>query len=178
MIPHKKHARVAAGVLLLLSADFASAQQTVEDSGIATYVRDNQVYELEKGHIVVVVNEKGILIADDPSLPTHNTTSDCIGMFEEFPDGTYKGSGYCTNTDHREGHKLFVRWSALRAKAPPPSPSFLRDHMGAAFSAGKDRRSTPISANRFCCGATEQAPFGLATGFQPRSDRSGELRPL
>jgi hypothetical protein len=112
MIPHKNHARIAAGVLLLLSADFASAQQTVDDSGIATYVRDNQVYELEKGHIVVLVNEKGILIADDPSLATHNTTSDCIGMFEEFPDGTYKGSGYCTNTDHREGHKLFLRWSA------------------------------------------------------------------
>jgi hypothetical protein len=39
------------------------------------------------------------------------TNVDCTGMFEEFPDRTYKGNGYCTNTD-REGDKSFARWSA------------------------------------------------------------------
>ena len=69
-------------------------------------MRDNKVFELEKGHIVVLVDEKGITMAEDPSNPLHMSVVDCAGFFEEFPDKTYKGNGYCTNTD-REGDKAF-----------------------------------------------------------------------
>ncbi len=110
MIPHKMHGLVAASVLLMFSADLAWAQQKIEEAGRAFSVRDNQVSELEEGHIVVLVNVKGVTMTDDPSHPLNMTAIDCTGIFEEFPDGKYKGNGYCTNTDP-EGHKLIFRWS-------------------------------------------------------------------
>ena len=96
---------------LTLGSGLAPAQQRIEEAGTDTVMRDNKVFELEKGHIVILVDEKGITMAEDPSNPLHMSVVDCAGFFEEFPDKTYKGNGYCTNTD-REGDKLFNRWTA------------------------------------------------------------------
>ena len=110
MISHKIHGLVAASVLLMSMADFAWAQQSLEEAGRDFVVRDNQVTELEEGHTVILVNEKGVTMTDDPSNPLNMTAVDCKGIFEEFSDGKYHGNGYCTNTD-RDGHKLISRWS-------------------------------------------------------------------
>jgi hypothetical protein len=112
MITHKTSALAAANVLLmLLSAELVWAQQKIEEAGMDIVVRDYQVSELEKGHVITIPNEKGVTITDDPSNPLHMTAIDCTGMFEEFSDGAYKGNGYCTNTD-REGDKIIFSWSA------------------------------------------------------------------
>jgi hypothetical protein len=110
MIPHKMHGLVGASVLLMFSADPAWAQQKIEEAGTDFAVRDNQVSELEKGHIVVLVKTKGVTIMDDPSHPLNMTAPDCTGIFEEFPDGKFKGNGYCAAAD-QDGHKLFSAWS-------------------------------------------------------------------
>ena len=110
MITHKTPMLAAAGVLLMLSADLGWAQQRIEEAGMDIVVRDYQVSELEKGHVVIITNEKGVTITDDPSNPFHMTSVDCTGMVEEFSDGTYKGNGYCINTD-REGDKIVFRWT-------------------------------------------------------------------
>jgi hypothetical protein len=109
MIPHKMHGLLASS-LLMFSADLAQAQQKIEEAGIDVVVRDNHVSELEEGHVVVLIDVKGVRMTDDPSDPLNMTTIDCTGMFEEFPDGKYNGDGYCTNMD-LEGHKLIFRWS-------------------------------------------------------------------
>jgi hypothetical protein len=96
---------------LTLDADLAPAQQRIEEVGTDTVMRDNKVFELEKGHLVILVDEKGVTMTDNLSNPLHMSLVDCAGFFEEFPDKTYKGNGYCINTD-RDGDKLFNRWTA------------------------------------------------------------------
>jgi hypothetical protein len=111
MILHKNACLVTATVLVMFSADLAGAQQKIEEAGRDFVVRNNQVSELEEGHVVILVSEKGVTMTDDPSHPLNMTAVDCTGIFEEFPDGKYKGNGYCTNTD-QDGDKLISRWSA------------------------------------------------------------------
>ena len=111
MISHKDACFVAASVLVIFSADAGWAQQRIEEAGMDIVVRDYQVSELEKGHVLVIPKETGITVTDDPSNPLHMTAVDCTGMIEEFPGGKYKGTGYCTNTD-REGGKIVFRWNA------------------------------------------------------------------
>jgi hypothetical protein len=110
MISQKNACFFATSVLLMYSGDLAWAQQKIEEAGRNVAVRDNQVSELEEGHIVVLVNTKGVTMTDDPSHPLNMTAVDCKGIFEEFSDGKYNGNGYCIGTD-REGHKLISRWS-------------------------------------------------------------------
>jgi hypothetical protein len=111
MISQKNTCLAAASVLVMFSADIGWAQQKIEEAGRDFVMRDNQVSELEEGHIVVLVSEKGVTMTDDPSNPLNMTAVDCKGIFEEFPDGKYKGNGYCTNTDE-DGDKLISRWIA------------------------------------------------------------------
>ena len=116
MISQKNASLVAVSVLLMYSGDLAWAQQKIEEAGTNVAVRDNQVSELEEGHIVVFINTKGVIMTDDPSHPFNMTPIDCMGIVEEFPDGKYKGNGYCTNTDP-EGDKLFSSWSEDAAES-------------------------------------------------------------
>jgi len=111
MISHKNAYLVAASVLMMSSAEIALAQQKIEEAGRDFMIRDNQVSEVEEGHVVVLISEKGITMTDDPSHPLNMTTVDCTGIFEEFPDGKYKGNGYCTNKD-RDGDQVVARWTA------------------------------------------------------------------
>ena len=118
MITYKVSMPAAAGILLVLSTASAWAQQRIEEAGMDVVVRDYQVSELEKGHNVIIANEKGITVTDEPSNPLHMTAVDCTGIAEEFSDGKFKGTGYCTNTD-REGHKIVFRWNVNSAAAGP-----------------------------------------------------------
>jgi len=111
MIRHKTPMLTAAGALLMLSSDLVWAQQRIQEAGMDIVVRNYQVSDLEEGHVVIIPNETGITITEDPSNPLHMTAVDCTGMFEEFADKTYKGNGYCTNTDG-EGDKIIFKWSA------------------------------------------------------------------
>ncbi len=108
---HTARALAASGVLLALSANPVWAQK-IDEAGIDSVVRDNKAFEVEKDHVVVLINEKGISISDDFSHPIYMTIVDCVGMFEEFPDKTYKGNGYCTNTDKDGDKALLVGTSA------------------------------------------------------------------
>jgi hypothetical protein len=114
MISQKNACFFATSVLLMYSGDLAWAQQKIEEAGRNVAVRDNQVSELEEGHIVVLINTKGVIMPDDPSHPFNMAPIDCMGIVEELPDGTYKGNGYCTNTDP-EGDKVFSTWSESSA---------------------------------------------------------------
>jgi hypothetical protein len=111
MISQRNACLVAASVLAMFSTDLAWGQQRIEESGMDIVVRDYQISELEKGHVLTIPKETGVTVTDDPSNPLHMTSVDCTGMFEEFPDGTYKGNGYCTNTD-KEGDKVIYSWNA------------------------------------------------------------------
>lgn len=111
MTPRNTHAMAAAVVLTVLGAHLAGAQQKVEEAGVDSMVADHQVFELEKGHQVILVHEKGIETTTDPSMPTNMTVIDCIGMVDVLPDKTFKGSGYCILMD-RDGDKLFQTWSS------------------------------------------------------------------
>lgn len=93
MTPRNTHAMAAAVVLTVLGAHLAGAQQKVEEAGVDSMVADHQVFELEKGHQVILVHEKGIETTTDPSMPTNMTVIDCIGMVDVLPDKTFKGSG-------------------------------------------------------------------------------------
>ena len=99
-----------AAVSVMFGATLTQAEQKAE-SGMDNMVSDNKIIELEKGHTVILISEKGIETTDDPSGATNMTNNDCIGMFESFPDNTYKGNGYCIETD-KDGDKVFNRWTA------------------------------------------------------------------
>ena len=60
MIPHKTHGLAVATVLLISGANFASAQQKIDEAGIDSMVGDNKVFELEKGHLFILVDTKGV----------------------------------------------------------------------------------------------------------------------
>ena len=85
-------------------------QQKIEEAGSDSLISDNTIFELDKGQLIILVNEKGVETADDTSMPTHMSMIDCMGMAEVWPNEAYKGNGYCTVTD-REGDKLLQRWS-------------------------------------------------------------------
>jgi hypothetical protein len=109
MIPHNTPTLVVAAVLLVSGAHLAWAQQKVEEAGIDSFVADHKVFELEKGHQVILVHQRGIETTTDPSMPTNMTNIDCMGMFDSLPDKTFKANGYCTLVD-RDGDKIFQRW--------------------------------------------------------------------
>ena len=58
----------------MISADLVGAQQ-IEEAGMDFVVRKQQVSELEEGHFVILMSEKGVSIADDPANPLHMTDS-------------------------------------------------------------------------------------------------------
>src|SRR5690349_17212782 len=97
-------------MMLVFGADFAQAEQK-HDAGIDSALANNKTLEVEKDHIVILIDQKGIETTDDPSMPTNMTMIDCVGMVEVFPNKTYKGNGYCNLTD-KDGDKVFNRWTA------------------------------------------------------------------
>jgi hypothetical protein len=63
--------------------------------------------ELEKGHKLVDSANRCVLVPDDRSAP--KVTEACTGKYEYMPDGSWKGSGSCTDA-YPGGDKVFLDW--------------------------------------------------------------------
>jgi hypothetical protein len=93
--------------LLILSNGAANAGQTINDAGAIVCVNDKwDEKEVEKGHKLVDAVQRCVTIPNDPA--AEKVAEDCVGKYEYMPDGSWKGSGTCTDT--RKGGKLFNSW--------------------------------------------------------------------
>jgi hypothetical protein len=82
--------------------------QTINDAGVLAYVDDKwDEKEPEKGHRLIDYAGRCVNIPDDPAAPKY--TGDCVGKYEYMPDGSWKGSGTCTQT-FKSGDKIYVTW--------------------------------------------------------------------
>ena len=95
-------------VLLIFGNGTASAGKVVDDAGtIACIVDKWDEKEPEKGHKLVDYASRCILIPNDPA--SLKATEECAGNFEYMPDGSWKGSGTCTDT-YKGGDKMSLTW--------------------------------------------------------------------
>ena len=94
--------------LVFLGHGVASAGKTTEEAGAIACVTDKwKESEPEKGHKFVDYASRCVLIPDDPAAP--KATEECMGNFEYMPDGSWKGSGTCTDT-FKNGDKKSITW--------------------------------------------------------------------
>jgi hypothetical protein len=93
--------------LLIFNNGPANAGQTIEDAGAIVCVNDKwDETEPEKGHKLVDAVQRCVTIPNNPA--SEKVAEDCVGKYEYMPDGSWKGSGTCT--DSRKGGKLFNSW--------------------------------------------------------------------
>ena len=93
--------------LFILSGGVASAGEPKKDTGAMACVNDKwDVKEPEKGHKLVDAAMRCVLIPDDLAEPT--ISQDCAGNYEYMPDGSWKGTGTCTD-NYPEG-KISLTW--------------------------------------------------------------------
>ena len=94
--------------LLILGSGVANAGQTINEVGAIACVVDKwDVKEPEKGHKLVDAALRCVNISDDPAVP--KVSEDCPGNYEYMPDGSWKGSGTCTDT-FKSGDKRTLTW--------------------------------------------------------------------
>jgi hypothetical protein len=97
----------AAATLLLSGFGTANAGETMKDEGVITCVNDKwDEKEVEKGHKLVDAAQRCMLIPTDRA--AEKVVEDCVGKYEYMADGSWKGSGTCT--DNRKGGKLYNSW--------------------------------------------------------------------
>lgn len=95
-------------VLYIFGSGAAIAGKSVTEAGALVCVTDKwDEKEPEKGHKLVDYASRCILIPDDPAVP--KATEECTGNFEYMPDGSWKGSGTCTDT-YKNGDKKSITW--------------------------------------------------------------------
>ena len=104
-----KHLFVAVSAALLIFGNgAANAGQTINEAGALACVNDKwDVKEPEKGHKLIDYAGRCVTIPDDPAAP--KKTMECKGPYEYMPDGSWKGSGTCTQT-FKSGDKFYVTW--------------------------------------------------------------------
>jgi hypothetical protein len=84
-------------ILLALGTCTALAGETINESGTMACVTDKwDEKEPEKGHKLVEAIQRCVLMPDDAAAP--KVSEDCKGNYEYMPDGSWKGSGTCTDT--------------------------------------------------------------------------------
>jgi hypothetical protein len=94
--------------LLFLGTSAAKAGQTINEEGAFACVTDKwDESEPDKGHKLVDFAGRCVLIPDDPA--ALKSTEDCVGKYEYMPDGSWKGSGTCTDT-FKGGDKVNLTW--------------------------------------------------------------------
>jgi hypothetical protein len=94
--------------LFILGNGTANAGQTINDAGAMACVTDKwDEKEPEKGHKLVDAAMRCVLIPDDPAAP--KVTEDCAGNYEYMPDGSWKGTGTCTD-NYPGGDKISLTW--------------------------------------------------------------------
>src|SRR5215831_354356 len=98
-----------AASLLMLVIGGANAGQSVSDVGAIACVNDKwDVKEPEKGHKLVDYAGRCVSIPDDQQTePMYSM--ECVGNYEYMPDGSWKGSGTCTDT-FKSGDKKIESW--------------------------------------------------------------------
>lgn len=100
---------VSVPVMLLTFAPVAAmAGETINETGALACVTDKwDEKELEKGHKLVDYASRCIIIPDDAA--ASKVTESCAGKFEYMPDGSWKGSGVCTDT-YKTGGSKTISW--------------------------------------------------------------------
>jgi hypothetical protein len=94
--------------VLIIGPNPLHAGQTINQAGVLAQVVDKwKETEVEKGHKLVEYAGRCVSIPDDPALP--KVACDCLGKYEYMPDGTWKGSGTCTDT-YKGGDKTYFTW--------------------------------------------------------------------
>lgn len=96
-----------AATLFSLGAGALDAAETIKDTGAMACVTDKwDEREPEKGHKLVDAAMRCVLIPDDAASP--KISQDCAGKYEDLPDGSWKGTGNCT--DNYPGGKISLTW--------------------------------------------------------------------
>jgi hypothetical protein len=97
-----------AAAVLVATQGFASASQTLDESGVLVCVTDKWAEnEPEKGHKLVDAAMRCGVVPDNPALEKY--AQDCTGKYEYMPDGSWKSTGSCTNT-FKSGDKSYETW--------------------------------------------------------------------
>ena len=98
----------SAAAFLIHGSSAANAGQTINEAGAIACVNDkSKESEPDKGHKLVDLAQRCILIPDDAAVPKF--TQDCVGNYEYMPDGSWKGTGTCTNI-YKGGDKASLTW--------------------------------------------------------------------
>jgi hypothetical protein len=93
--------------LLTFASGAANAGQ-IDEAGVIACVNDKwDETEPEKGHKLVDVTQRCVLVPDDPAAP--KAAEECVGKYEYMPDGSWKAAGTCTNI-YKGGDKAFLTW--------------------------------------------------------------------
>jgi hypothetical protein len=94
--------------LLIYGSSTANAGQSINEAGAIACVNDKATEsEPDKGHKLVDVTQRCILIPDDAAVPKF--TQDCVGQYEYMPDESWKGAGTCTSV-YKGGDKASLTW--------------------------------------------------------------------
>jgi hypothetical protein len=97
----------APAALFIFGGGPANAGETLNDTGTMACVTDKwDEKEPEKGHKLVDAAMRCVLVPDDPTKKA--ISQDCLGKYEYMPDGSWKGSGTCT--DNYPGGKIYLNW--------------------------------------------------------------------
>ena len=99
---------VVPAAFLILGDGAAVAGQTIDKVGVIACVTDKWTEtELEKGHKLANSVQRCVLIPNDPA--AEKGTQACVGKYEYMPDGSWKGSGTCTDT-YKSSGTIFEAW--------------------------------------------------------------------
>lgn len=100
---------IATSAALLLMGNYAAlAGKSLDHVGKLICATDKwDVKEPAKGHKLVDASSRCAAIPDDENAAKVSET--CSGKYEYLPDGSWKGSGTCTDT-YPGGDKIYVTW--------------------------------------------------------------------
>jgi hypothetical protein len=94
--------------ILVLGSGAANAGGTINEAGAIACVNDKwKESEPDKGHKLVDLAQRCVLIPDDAAAP--KATEECVGNYEYMPDQSWKGTGTCTNI-YKGGDKASLAW--------------------------------------------------------------------
>lgn len=99
--------RSVAVPLLVVLQSAAAFGGTIEEAGVLACVIDKwDEKEPEKGHKLVDYAGRCVAIPDDAT--ASKVTEECTGKYEYMPDGSWKGTGACTDTYKAGGTKTIT----------------------------------------------------------------------
>ena len=101
---------LSGALALVLVAPAATASQSIDQSG--TEVFTTEVWkniELGKDRSSAIWQGLGAVEADDPEMPLHRATANCVGIYEFGPGDRSTAQGRCAYT-LQDGEKIFLEW--------------------------------------------------------------------